>query len=36
MKIGKWEKIDEREKLAETRIFSVWKQKKKSLMKKPV
>ena len=32
MKIGKWEKIDEREKLAETRIFSVWKQKKKSLV----
>lgn len=32
MKIGKWEKIGEREKLAETRIFSVWKQKKRSLV----
>lgn len=32
MKIDKWETIGEREKLAETRIFSVWKQKKRSLV----
>lgn len=29
MKIDNWESIGEREKLAETRIFSVYKQKKR-------
>lgn len=32
MKIANWEKLGEREKLAETKIFSVYKQQKKSLL----
>lgn len=32
MKIADWQKIGEREKLAETKIFSVYKQQKKSLI----
>ena len=36
MKIDNWESIGEREKLAETRIFSVYKQKKRSLISNKV